>query len=122
MQKTYTLHYAGKLYLNIDKRKLDIDEILAKLRKLAVDLRIAPLEFGYRKNEDGSIDLIHGGCPYFEGCNSSWEVHFLENKGRIVCGATVFVTQFLKIGTGQEWDHAILEFGEPRCIVRCFPI
>lgn len=108
---------------DIKTKNLDLEEILAKLRKRAVDLEVAPLEFGYRMNNDGSIDLVHGGCPFFEGCEKSWEQNLLKKRdGRIMCGATIFVCQFLEIATRQGWDHAILEFDKTRCIARCFPV
>ncbi|MEM3525818.1 MAG: hypothetical protein QXV37_00255, partial [Candidatus Jordarchaeaceae archaeon] len=85
-------------------------------------MKVAPPEFGYRKNADGSIDILYGHCPFFEGCEKSWEQNLARRRdGRIICGATLFVSQFLGLATNQEWDHALLEFDKTRCIARCFP-
>jgi hypothetical protein len=101
----------------------DVDKVLSKLRKLAVEMNVAPLEFGYKKNEDGSVDIAHGGCPYLEGCRSSAEQALLQRPdGRISCGSSVFVCQFLKTATGCEWDHTVLEFIKPHCVTRVFMI
>lgn len=101
----------------------DVDKVMSKLRKLAVDMKVAPLEFGYKKNEDGSVDIVHGGCPYVEGCQSSAEQTLLQRPdGRISCGSSVFVCQFLKTATSCEWDHTVLEFSKPHCVTRVFMI
>jgi hypothetical protein len=98
---------------------MDIDQVMSKLRKLAVDMKIAPVEFGYKKNKDGSIDVFHGGCSYLEGCRLSQNETLLHRPdGRISCGNSAFVCQFLKSSTGYEWDHTVLEFGKPYCITR----
>lgn len=103
--------------------KENADQILAKQRKLAIDIKIAPLEFGYKKNVDGSVDILHRGCFFFEGCQMSWEQGLLRRlDSRIMCGASMFICEFLKMGTGYEWDHAILEFDKSYCLVTCFPI
>jgi hypothetical protein len=101
----------------------DIEGILAKLRKLAVDFKVAPLEFGYRKNPDGTIDIFHGGCFYYEGCKMSLDQDLLKRRdGSISCGASAFVCQFLKMGTKCEWDYTVLEFSKSHCIAKCFTI
>ncbi|MEM2146761.1 MAG: hypothetical protein QW279_15465 [Candidatus Jordarchaeaceae archaeon] len=107
---------------NIEKQKIEIDQFLSKFRKLAVDIKIAPLEFGYRKNSDGSIDIYHKDCHFFEGCERIWETHLLtKSDGRAICGVVQIIIHFLKAATGKEWDQAILEFGRTGCIARCFP-
>ncbi|WXG39227.1 MAG: hypothetical protein WED07_00070 [Candidatus Freyarchaeum deiterrae] len=104
-------------------KNVNVDLLLAKLRQLAVNIKVAPLEFGYKKNEDRTIDIIHGGCHFFEGCQKSSEQDLLTRPdGRMACGATVIVCQFLKMGTNHEWDYTILEFSEPHCVVKCFMI
>jgi hypothetical protein len=104
-------------------QNIGVDQSLAKLRQLAVDMKVAPREFGYRKNADGSVDVIHGGCHFYEGCQMSLEQGLLKRPdGRTACGTTVFVCQFLKISTKYEWDYTILEFGKSHCVVKCFMI
>lgn len=101
--------------------EMDLDRVLAKMRKLAVDMKVAPLEFGYRKNKDGSIEIFHGGCAYLEGCRMSQSDALLHRPdGRMSCGNSAFVVQFLKASTGCEWDHTIVEFGKSYCITRLF--
>ncbi|WXG39225.1 MAG: hypothetical protein WED07_00060 [Candidatus Freyarchaeum deiterrae] len=103
--------------------RADVDQTLTKLRQLAVGMKIAPLEFGYKMNEDNSVDVFHGGCFYLKGCQTSLEHGLLKRKdGRMACGASSFVCQFLKMGTKYEWDYTILEFSETHCIVNCFMI
>lgn len=122
MFKFYTQRLAERDF-NIETQKLDVEQILTEFRKFGVDFKIAPIEFGYRKNPDGSIDIFHGRCHFFEGCENIWERNFLKKSdGRLICGIIQIVIQFLKAATGQEWDHAILEFDETRCMARCFPI
>ena len=102
-----------------------VEEALALLRKLAVQLRIAPLEFGYKIGDDGRLYLYHAGCAFFDGCKMSIDKKVLHRPdGRVTCGVTVFVCQFLKSSTKQEWDHTLLEFNEKGkyCIVQCVPI
>ncbi|MEM3585805.1 MAG: hypothetical protein QXO71_00660 [Candidatus Jordarchaeaceae archaeon] len=114
---------AAKQEEDLSKRKCSIDEIIVKLRERAVEFKVAPLEFGYRKNSDETIDMYHGNCFYFDGCKLSLEQGILTRPdGRMVCGASVFVCQFLKLGTNCEWDYTVLEFSKQRCIVRCFMI
>lgn len=104
-------------------QKADVDKILAKLRQLAVRMKIAPIEFGYRKNEDESVDILHGGCFYFNGCKKAADYGLLKRSdGKIMCGSTMYVCQFLKMGTGYEWDYSVLKFSEPQCIMRCYMV
>jgi len=101
----------------------DVEGILTKLRKLAVDFEVAPMEFGYKINDDETIEVYHGGCFYFEGCQKSLEQNLLKRRdGSISCGATSFVCQFLKMGTKCEWDYTLLEFSKSHCIAKCFMI
>ncbi|MEM1717770.1 MAG: hypothetical protein QXF49_00280 [Thermosphaera sp.] len=103
----------------------NIEEALALLRKLAVNMKIAPIEFGYKIDEDGNLYLYHGGCAFLKGCKMSMEKGVLHRPdGRVSCGVTIFVCQFLKSATKQEWDHTLLEFNEKEkyCIVKCTPI
>lgn len=114
---------AAKSEGDLELQNCDVDKILAKLRQLAVLFKVAPLEFGYRKNPDGTLDIIHGGCFYFEGCKMSLGQNLLTRPdGRMACGTSVSVCQFLKMGTKYEWDYTVLEFTKPRCTVRCFMI
>jgi hypothetical protein len=102
---------------------MDMDAVMAKLRKLTVNMKIAPTEFGYKKNRDGSLDIFQGGCPYLEGCRIAQSDATLRRPdGRVACGSSEFVTHFLKESTGYDWDHDIVEFGKPYCVTRLFVV
>jgi hypothetical protein len=104
-------------------QKVDIDQVLSKLHQLAVERKIAPRESGYKKNEDGSIDIIHEGCYFFDACQLAKKDNILQRPdGQLLCGTSTFICQFLKMATGHEWDYTILEFGKPHCIIKCFMI
>ena len=102
---------------------MDLDGVLSKLRKLTINLRIAPTEFGYKKNSDGSLDTFQQGCPFLEGCRIAEKDSTLSRPdGRMSCGACMLVVHFLKDSTGVDWDHYILEFAKPYCVTRLFVI
>jgi hypothetical protein len=104
-------------------RNADIDQIMVKLRQLAVRMQVAPLEFGYKKNADGSIDVFHGGCHVYEGCQMSVAQDLLKRPdGRMSCGVTVIVCHLLKMGTNHEWDYIISKFSKTHCLAKCFMI
>lgn len=104
-------------------QKLGIDQVLLKIHQFAVEKKVAPLELGYRKNEDGSIDIMYGGCYFFDACQLAKEKKLLQRSdGQLLCGTSTFVCQFLRMATGYEWDYTILEFGKAHCIIKCFMI
>jgi hypothetical protein len=103
--------------------EMDLDRVLSKLRKLAVDMKVAPLEFGYKKNKDGSIEVFQSGCPYLEGCRMSRNDALINRPdGRMSCGTSAFIVHFLKASTNCEWDHTVVEFDKPYCITKLFII
>ncbi len=104
-------------------QNVDVYQILLKLRQLTVDMKIAPLESGYKDNGDGTIDVIHGGCYFFEGCQMSLEKGILKRSdGRISCGVATIVCQYLKNATHNEWDYDVLKFDKQNCIAKCFTL
>jgi hypothetical protein len=104
-------------------QNIDIDQTLEAQRKLSVNMKVAPLEFGYKKNADGTVNVIHGGCFYFWGCKMGSEQGLLNRSdGRMFCGCSSWICQFLKKATSCEWDYTVLEFSEPHCMVRFFTI
>nr|MDO8080512.1 hypothetical protein [Candidatus Freyarchaeota archaeon] len=104
-------------------KNVDIYQILFKLRQLAVDMKIAPIEFGYKDNGDGTIYVINGGCYFFEGCQMSLEHGLLkQSNGRISCGVVTIICQYLKMATNIEWDYDLLKFDKQNCIAKCFTL
>ncbi|MEM3587077.1 MAG: hypothetical protein QXO71_07155 [Candidatus Jordarchaeaceae archaeon] len=107
----------------IQTDNVDICKSLLTLRQLAVDMKVAPLEFGYRDNGDGTIDLLHSGCHFLEGCKMSREYDLLKRPdGRHSCGVINIICQYLKMVTGKEWDYEVIKFDEQSCIAKCFPL
>ncbi|MFB0560373.1 MAG: hypothetical protein ACETWM_03900 [Candidatus Lokiarchaeia archaeon] len=101
--------------------KLDIDNVLSKLRQVMVEMKLAPRRKGYKKNEDGSIDVLYRDCFLLDGCLLALGEGLLRRAdGRMVCGFFGTICRFFKEATGSEWDYTIHVFDKPNCIARCF--
>jgi len=106
----------------VDSNK-NIDNVLPELRRPLVNLKIAPLEMGYKKNEDGSIDMLYRDCYLQDGCKFTLDAGLSKRPdGRQVCGFSAYVCQYLKMASGHEWDYTVLEFEKPNCIAKCFMV
>lgn len=104
-------------------KKFDIDDVISKLYQTLVEIKVAPCEWGYKKNEDGSVDILCRGCYFMEGCRLSLNEALLHRpNGRMLCGTFALTCYFLKKSTGHEWDYTILEFDKPHCIAKCYMI
>ncbi len=102
-------------------KNLDIDSVLSKLRLIMVEIKVAPHINGYKKNEDGSVDILYRDCYLSEACRLAIDEEILRRAdGRMVCGFLGTICQFLKKATGSEWDYTIHVFDKPNCIARCF--
>ncbi len=102
-------------------KKFDIDFVLETLYKTIVDMKVAPLEMGYKKNEDESIDVLYRNCYFLEACQLASNENLLNRQdGKMVCGIFALVCRYLKIGTGHEWDYTLSKFEKPNCIAKCF--
>ena len=100
-----------------------LGRIIEKCYQTGVEFKIAPLQMGYKINEDGSVDVLHYNCFLFDGCQMS--SHSGLNKrpdGRQVCGFASFECAHLKEATGRAWDYIIKTFEKPYCIARCFRV
>jgi hypothetical protein len=98
---------------NEKRSSMDVDAVLAKLRELVVNHKVAPVEFENKRNNDRSFNIFHGGCS-LECCRMAQkDVTLRRPDGRMCCGATQLMTHFLKESTGCDWDHTILEFAKP---------
>jgi len=102
---------------------MDLDNLILTLHKTAVTLKLCPKEFGYRKNDDGSLDFILPNCYFKDGCNQAFnEGLLIRSGGRIYCNLGSSLSQYLKIVTGNEWDFECLEYDKPYCIIRFFMV
>ncbi|MBS7251097.1 MAG: hypothetical protein KIH08_10995 [Candidatus Freyarchaeota archaeon] len=101
-------------------RILDIDAIMQRIRQVGVSMKSVASEMGYKKNGDGSVDLIYMRCPFLDTCRLASDEGLLERPdGRARCGVLgEFGCQLLKLYTSYEWDYERLEAYKPHCIVR----
>ncbi|MFB0561205.1 MAG: hypothetical protein ACETWM_08315 [Candidatus Lokiarchaeia archaeon] len=100
---------------------VDLDEVISNLVHTAFEMKLGPKEFGYRTNQDKSIDLLFPNCYYKDGCRQALYEGLLNRPdGRMQCSIGSTMCQYLKLVTGFEWDYDCLEFDEPHCIARCY--
>jgi hypothetical protein len=84
-------------------------------------MKLSPKEFGYKKNEDGSLDIILPNCYYKEVCQQAFKENLLKRlNGKMHCSIGSTMCQYLKMVTSYEWDYDCLEFDKPHCITRCY--
>ncbi len=108
---------------SIEERNVDLDEIIIKYRQTWLEGGIAHHEFGYKKNEDGSVDIIFPECYVKDGCRFCFDEGLMKRPvGGLQCGHSSVVCQFFKLLTGYEWDYKLLEFDKPHCIANCYMI
>nr|MDO8080511.1 hypothetical protein [Candidatus Freyarchaeota archaeon] len=106
------------------ERNLDMDAIMLRVRQAGVAMKSIASEMGYRKNEDGSVDLIYLMCPFLDVCQLVFNEGLLKRPdGRTRCGVLgEFGCQLLKLYTSYEWDYERLEAYKPHCIVKLYMI
>lgn len=103
------------------ERHIDFDDILLKFGQTLTAMRVGPSKWGYKKNVDGSVNLLYPICPFLDGCRLAFDEGLLKRPGgKLRCGVSNFICGYLKISTGYEWDYDLLEFGKPHCIVKYF--
>jgi hypothetical protein len=106
---------------SVKDRDVNVDDAISKFRQTTLDLKFGARESGYKKNEDGSVDVVWLTCFLVEVCEFAWEEGLLKRPdGRMQCVSGAFLCHFLKTVTGYEWDYDILEFGKPHCTIRCY--
>nr|MDO8080082.1 hypothetical protein [Candidatus Freyarchaeota archaeon] len=106
---------------NIKERNVNLDDLLSKYRQTWVEVGVAHHEFGYKKNEDGSVDIIFPECYVKDGCRMCFDEGLMKRPvGGLQCGHSSVVCQFFKLLTGYEWDYKLLEFDKPQCIANCY--
>jgi len=107
--------------LSVKDRKVDVDGSLLKLSQILISMNFSPREWGYKKNGDGSVDLLWPKCHYVDGCRSAFDEGLLKRPdGRLQCIAAFAVSQYLKLTSGYEWDYEVLENYKPHCIARSY--
>ncbi len=107
--------------LRSDLIDVDLGYVISKFHETVVDMKIAPLEMGYKKNEDGTIDVLHRDCFLLDGCQLSLAADLSKRPdGRQVCGFAASTCQYFRKATGRDWNYIVLVFDKPYCIVKCF--
>lgn len=106
-----------------DQAKIDVENILSKLRRSTIDMKVAPLRMGYKENKDGSLEVLVQDCYFSDACQLALNEGLLKRAdGRMVCGVFSLVRQYLKKGTRLEWDYTISTFDKPNCVARFFAV
>ncbi|MEM2146053.1 MAG: hypothetical protein QW279_11880, partial [Candidatus Jordarchaeaceae archaeon] len=101
--------------------KGDLGRVIEKCYKTGIEVKIAPLQMGYKINEDGSIDVLHYGCFLFDGCQISTDSGLTKRPdGRQVCGFASFECWCLREATGRDWDYTLKVFEKPYCVAKCY--
>lgn len=123
---TYRLSEAGfyKRHMKtqkVEERRLNLDDILSNLYQFAVENKLAPEEFGYRINQDGSLDALFPNCFYKEVCRQAFKERISARaNGSMHCALGSTLCQYFKMVTGHEWDYDPVEYDKPHCIIRCY--
>lgn len=105
----------------VEERKFNLDEIMSDLYRFAVESKLAPEEFGYRINQNGSLDALFPNCFYKEVCRQALKENILMRaNGRMHCAMGATLCQYFKMVTGQEWDYDHTEYDKPHCIITCY--
>lgn len=105
------------------EKEIDLDDIISQLHRTAIEIKLSPKQFGYRKNEDGSVDFLLSNCYYKDGCRQAFNEGLLKRPdGRMHCNLGSTLSQYLKVVTGCEWDFECLEYDKPHCITRYYNV
>ncbi|MBS7250050.1 MAG: hypothetical protein KIH08_05580 [Candidatus Freyarchaeota archaeon] len=115
--------YKDKDKKSIEERNVDIDALLTSYRQTMIALKVSTLDLGYKKNGDGSVNVLWPNCYFSDICRYTLEKGLLRRPdGRLQCTHSVAMIQFFKLTTGYEWDYTILEYNKPHCIVKAYMI
>ncbi|MFB0561209.1 MAG: hypothetical protein ACETWM_08335 [Candidatus Lokiarchaeia archaeon] len=106
---------------SVRERNFDLDAIMSNLVQAAFEMKLSPKEFGYRTNENVSVDLFFPNCFIKDVSRQASDEELLKRPdGRFKCSTGSTMCQYLKVATGYEWDYDCLEFDKPHCISRCY--
>lgn len=111
-------------YPSIKERNVDIDGALNAYWNSWLTMGTANPEMGYKKHGDDAVDIIWPDCWVKEGCKYGFAEKILfkkvGNESVRVCGTAMGMMPVLRLLTGYTWDHKLIEFNKPYCIVRVF--
>ena len=100
------------------ERQVNFDAMISDFAKAATMLKVRP-EIGYRKNANGTLDLLLPSCYYKDGCREATKEGLTTRQdGKKICSVGVNIGIFLKAATGYEWDYECVEYDKPHCMVR----
>lgn len=100
---------------------LDVDSVILAARDIMLKMKIAPIEMGYRKNNEENVDIIYKNCYLHDGCQLSIKTGLSKRPdGRMVCGFSACICKLLEKATGKKWDYTVTFFEKPLCIFNCF--
>ncbi len=103
------------------EKGVDVERILTDMRKVAVDLKLSPKDFGYKVNSDGTTDLLLPNCYYKDACRRAFSENILRRMdGRGQCPVVSSLCQYLKMASGYDWDYDLLEFDKPHCLSKIY--
>nr|MDO8081209.1 hypothetical protein [Candidatus Freyarchaeota archaeon] len=103
----------------VEEKDINLDDIVHNVRKISVEMRLSPKEFGYKHNLEGGVDFLFPNCFFRDMCRQAFSEGLIKRPdGRMHCDLGSTVSQYLKVVTSYEWDFECLEFDKPHCIVR----
>lgn len=103
--------------------EVDVEGVLSKLRRSTIEMKVAPLQMGYKENGDGSLSVLFQDCHFLDACQLALNEDLLKRAdGRMICGVFSLVRQCLKKATGREWDYTIHVFDKPNCVAQFFTV
>lgn len=108
---------------NGETLNVDLEEKLLKLHQFATEMKLSPKEFGYKKYEDESLDIVLPNCYFKEVCLQAFKENILMRaNGKIHCAMGATLCQYFKLVTKIELDYDCIEFDKPHCIIKCYTI
>ncbi|MEM3564681.1 MAG: hypothetical protein QXR19_15730 [Candidatus Jordarchaeaceae archaeon] len=108
---------------NVEEQNVDLDNIISTYRQTTIAMKVATREFGYKKNTDGSVDIILPMCYSTDVCQYIFEEGLLKRPdGRLRCTRAFGISQFFKLATNHDWDYDLLETFKPYCMIRIYPV
>ncbi|MEM2958853.1 MAG: hypothetical protein QW261_11205 [Candidatus Jordarchaeaceae archaeon] len=107
----------------VKERNIDVEKSLHMFRNTIVGLKVAPVEMGYKKNGNGSVDILFVDCPTKDACQKAFDEGLLKRPdGRLRCSSGAVACRFLKLLTNFDWDYERVEAYKPHCIFNCYMI